>query len=576
MPLSQTERAEARRALRLKITHISMVVCLSVAVANVYEGSANKDPFKFGMAGVMMMNLMLFASSLVAARRREHDASTSFFLAGGPTTILGVFVFESPSIAFVTTTAVTALLMFLPDVLAPKFVSHSRWLSILAGAGIVGVVTRLLWRGVDFVDSTPELFVIILGPVSLLVMLWLAVQSILDQLVEALDESEALQGELVARNDALARASASKSRFLANMSHELRTPLNAIIGYAEIISEELEDDGQTDRPWFHDVDKVRVAGHHLLGLISDVLDLSKIEAGRMSVDAVSLSLPELCSELVQTCEPLASAKGNTLELELDGAVDVLVTDRTKLRQILLNLVSNAAKFTLNGQLHLRVMAKGEERVRFEVEDTGIGIDEAKLESLFQAFVQADASTTREYGGTGLGLALVKELSGLLGGEVGVESQPGVGSCFWVELPRIYQPPRAPGARAKYDSGAFSGIGGDRVVIVDDDPSTLELFERHLAKQSWSVESYTDGREALDALRLAPASVVVLDIMMPGIDGWQLLDELHELEGAQETSTVVISIMDESERALSRGADAFLLKPVSKSVLVETLARISAE
>lgn len=236
-----------------------------------------------------------------------------------------------------------------------------------------------------------------------------------------------------ARDEAFA-ASRAKSQFLANMSHELRTPLNAIIGYSEIIEEDLLDDGQEDQPWFDDILKVNQAGTHLLSLISGVLDLSKIEAGHMQINIESIHLPNLLNEVITTCKTLANTNQNTLNLTLDLDLEMLETDRTKLRQILLNLISNAAKFTHNGQITLRATST-ETHVVFDVQDTGIGIAEEDQSKVFKAFEQVDSSSTREYGGTGLGLTLVKELTSLLGGEVLLQSRLGKGSTFTVQLPR---------------------------------------------------------------------------------------------------------------------------------------------
>ncbi len=228
------------------------------------------------------------------------------------------------------------------------------------------------------------------------------------------------------------QASEAKSAFLASMSHELRTPLNAIIGYSELIEEDLATQHLTDSSMSEDIARIHGAGEHLLALISDVLDLSKIEAGHMELDITEVSLHSFLEELRAAVEPLMAHNDNTFEVRADKAPQVLRTDRVKLRQILLNLLSNAAKFTHEGRVTLTVTQSNEE-VLFEVEDTGIGMTEAEQQKVFDDFVQADASTTRRYGGTGLGLALCQKLTEMLGGDLSVTSEKGVGSAFTLRI-----------------------------------------------------------------------------------------------------------------------------------------------
>ncbi len=234
----------------------------------------------------------------------------------------------------------------------------------------------------------------------------------------------------VARDEAV-RANQAKSSFLASMSHELRTPLNAVIGYSEFLIEEMTDDG--DDTYIDDLERIRTAGSHLLSLINDVLDLSKIEAGKTELDITEFDLAEMVAAIESTASPLASKNGDRLVVDIDDELPQMRSDVTKIRQILLNLLANACKFTQDGEVRLRVRCDAD-KVGFEVCDDGVGMDQEALERIFEAFQQAEASTTRNFGGTGLGLAISKHYCEMLGGEIGVESTPGEGTTFRVVLP----------------------------------------------------------------------------------------------------------------------------------------------
>ena len=253
--------------------------------------------------------------------------------------------------------------------------------------------------------------------------------------VRDITERKRVQAELEEARDEAVRANESKSAFLANMSHELRTPLNAVIGYSELVGEELEEMGHEDV--LPDLEKINVAGEHLLNLINDVLDLSKIEAGQMNIHLETVNLPSLLQNIVSTARPLVEGNGNRFEIDLDEGPEEVEVDRTKLRQMMLNLLSNAAKFTENARVALHVSVReraGRSRYVLAVIDEGIGIKEEKLDELFDSFTQADESTTRDYGGTGLGLAITREFAEMMGGTVTAESTFGEGSTFRIELP----------------------------------------------------------------------------------------------------------------------------------------------
>src|SRR5438477_1836734 len=288
----------------------------------------------------------------------------------------------------------------------------------------------------------------------------------------------------------LEMASEHKSAFLASMSHELRTPLNAIIGYSEMLYENAQEEGQDE--FLIDLAKIRDAGRHLLGLINDILDLSKIEAGKMDLYLEDVDLTSLIGEVRSIVEPLATANANHLEIACSAAFGTVHTDRTKLKQSLLNLLSNAGKFTREGRIRLEVIPADSE-ISFIVSDTGIGMTDEQQGRLFQAFSQADLSTTRQYGGTGLGLAITKHFCEMLGGRITVESAPGQGSTFTITLPDCSQ---ATPAVARPVGAEHAPL----VMIVDDDPNARDLLAATVRREGYRVIEATDGETALALAR----------------------------------------------------------------------------
>lgn len=375
-------------------------------------------------------------------------------------------------------------------------------------------------------------------------------------------EAEAAMAEA---RDLAERANQTKAEFLANMSHELRTPLNAIIGYAQILQEEMEDSGRSDV--LPDLRRIESAGKHLLGLINGILDLSKIEAGRMEVYLEPVALPRLLDELQSMAAPLAAAKGNRLEFIVPDNLPVLRTDYTKLKQSLLNLISNGCKFAENGIVRLTVSLAGSE-VLFELRDTGIGMSEAQLAKLFQAFSQADASTTRQFGGTGLGLAITRRLCRMLGGDVTVTSSPGAGSIFTIRLP-LSREEDAPVPRVPPPASSGSTEGA-LVLLVDDDPQIHDLIGTMLAREGYRVDHANGGKEALERARAQRPTVILLDVMMPQIDGWAVLGILKNDSALRDIPVVIVSLLDERPLGLTLGAAEFLNKPVDRGKLIETV------
>jgi PAS domain S-box-containing protein len=369
-------------------------------------------------------------------------------------------------------------------------------------------------------------------------------------------------------------ANQAKSDFLANMSHELRTPLNAIIGYAEILKEDLEDRGISEL--LPDLTKIEIAGKHLLRLINDILDLSKVEAGRMEVYIEAVAVAGLVEEVRTLVAPLAVANGNALEMHVHPGLAALQTDHTKLKQSLLNLLSNACKFTKQGTVSLTVERHnrgGEEELDFVIRDSGIGMSSEQMAKLFQPFTQADTSTTRQFGGTGLGLAITKRFCRLLGGDVTVDSVPGTGSTFTIRLPTSLPLSTArSGARAAGLAPSEGPIVGAKVLLVDDDPQIHDLMGTVLVREGYRVLHASTGAEAIRRAREERPAMILLDIMMPQVDGWTVLSTLKEDPQLAGIPVVCVSMLDERPMGLSLGAAEFLTKPVERAKLVATVGR----
>jgi signal transduction histidine kinase/CheY-like chemotaxis protein len=359
----------------------------------------------------------------------------------------------------------------------------------------------------------------------------------------------------------LEMASEHKSAFLASMSHELRTPLNAIIGYSEMLYENAQDEGQDE--FLPDLAKIRDAGRHLLGLINDILDLSKIEAGKMDLYLEEVDLAGLVEEVRSIVEPLAAANANRLEIVCPAALGAFHTDRTKLKQSLLNLLSNAGKFTHEGRIRLEV-SPADSEISFVVSDTGIGMTEEQQSRLFQAFSQADSSTTRQYGGTGLGLAITKHFCEMLGGSITVASSPGEGSTFTITLPdrgRV-----APAVAALPEGAEHAPL----VMIVDDDPNARDLLAATVRREGYRVIEATDGETALALAREWHPDVVTLDVLMPRMDGWAVLTALKSDPELAEIPVIIVTVLADRGIAVSLGAAEFLTKPVDRARLAATI------
>jgi hypothetical protein len=385
------------------------------------------------------------------------------------------------------------------------------------------------------------------------------------------DISELLQARREAEG-----ASRSKSQFLANMSHELRTPLNAIIGYSEMLVEEAEDAG--NEAMLADLGKIHSAGRHLLSLINDILDLSKIEAGKMELYVEEFALGPVIEDVVSTAQPLAEKSGARLEASGMDDLGTMRSDVTRIRQILLNLLSNAYKFTQGGTVRLAVAREereGGDWLRFVVSDDGIGMSPDQLERLFQAFTQASASTSARFGGTGLGLAISRQFCRMMGGDIEVESEEGAGSTFTVRLPAV-TPTRVPDAAAGHAAAEETPLGSaaGTVLVVDDEPTARELMARHLRRAGYQVVEAADGRAGLAAARASRPDVITLDVLMPQMDGWAVLKELKSDPTLADIPVIMATITDERNLGIALGASEYLTKPIDRERLAAILARYS--
>lgn len=374
-------------------------------------------------------------------------------------------------------------------------------------------------------------------------------------------------------------ANRSKSAFLANMSHELRTPLNAIIGYSEMLLEETEEDVRPASIAV-DVKKIRAAGKHLLELINGVLDLSKIEAGKMTVYCEDIDVAAMVHEVEATVHPLVEKNQNSLRIDLGPNLGSMHSDLTKIRQTLFNLLSNASKFTEKGQIVLtvtRFQEKDGDRLRFAVRDSGIGMTPEQLRNLFQAFTQADASTTRKYGGTGLGLAISRKVCQMLGGDITVTSTFGEGSTFTVTLPaHAPETPSADRVSAKVTSTAAPTPDRPLVVVIDDDPAVLELMDRFLTREGFAVRTASNGRDGLELARHSQPIAILTDVLMTGMDGWAVIAALKADPLTAHIPVIVVTITDSREMGMALGVFDFLTKPVDWQRLALVMKRLRLE
>jgi signal transduction histidine kinase/CheY-like chemotaxis protein len=409
-------------------------------------------------------------------------------------------------------------------------------------------------------------------------------------LTRANAELERHQQELQSLMEAAESANSAKSQFLANMSHELRTPMNAIIGYSEMLAEDAGERGL--ELFVRDLNRINTAGKQLLTLINDILDLSKIEAGRMDLYLETFDIGEMLADISTTIQPLIDKNANRLVVDLPPAVGSMHADLTKVRQILFNLLGNASKFTKSGTIAVGVRRtaadQGREWIVFEVGDSGIGLTPEQAAKVFDSFTQADASTTRKYGGTGLGLTITRKFCEMMGGEISVESEPGKGAIFTVRLPaqvadQSLAPPSleqlaaaVPGTPARDPSPDLNDSGGEAgcVLVIDDDPVIQDLMGSFLQKEGYRVSAAAGGEEGLRRARELRPDVITLDVAMPSMDGWSVLSALKADPDLANIPVIMLSMVDNKTMGYALGAAEYMTKPINRERLINIIRKYS--
>ena len=395
--------------------------------------------------------------------------------------------------------------------------------------------------------------------------------------------------DLASARDRAMAANRAKSGFLANMSHELRTPLNAIIGYSEIMLEDIDE--VSEHQTHADLSRIKNAGKHLLTLINDILDLSKIEAGKMGLNLEYFRVDGMIKEVLETIEPMATKNNTKLILEENEDIGVMLSDITKVRQILFNLISNGIKFSEHGEVTIdcqRAMVDDKEHVIIKVTDTGIGMSPEDLEKLFEEFFQVDNSNAKKWSGTGLGLVISQRFSQMMGGSIAVASELGKGSTFTVTIPintakiRFQDSPDGFVVGPKVDPRLvrFAGKAEDierrdkisRVLVIDDDPDVRDLMERYLSREGFEVMSAGSGRDGIENIKEFDPDVITLDVLMPVMDGWSVLSELKNNPETANIPVIMLSMLDELDMSFALGASDYLLKPIKRDVLVDTVLK----
>jgi signal transduction histidine kinase/DNA-binding response OmpR family regulator len=489
--------------------------------------------------------------------------------------------------AMVALVSVTAVVQLALAMLAPP--GWPAWLpafvGLAAGAASALVVSRLLADAIASAAAKPaELLIEQLGPDDSSGFNWdsgaplsragLAADLKLLQRRsrEMASRSRSVIGDLERAREQANQQNLAKSGFLANMSHELRTPLNAILGYAMLLHEDAAETG--NQTAMEDLNRIEQAGRNLLALINDILDLANIETGRAKLERAVVEVRGLAESVAWSCGAQQSPNGNSFSLDIAAGVDIMVGDSAKIRQCLVNLLKNAFKFTRNGSVALEIAPlrnADSEWIEFAVRDTGIGIAAEDLDQLFEAFHQVNSSATRQYGGTGLGLAVVRRLAMAKGGTCTVESRPDQGSVFRLKLP--IGDIGSDIARLRPKS---SGEGAVRIIrtpdanhtvlLIDDDESTIELVQRWLGRMGYNIVASTSAEAALDLARVHRPDLILLDVFMPQKSGYDLLDELRAEPALASIPTILITVDDDRARGLKAGAAEHLCKPIAEEQL----------
>jgi signal transduction histidine kinase/CheY-like chemotaxis protein len=378
--------------------------------------------------------------------------------------------------------------------------------------------------------------------------------------------------EMETSRDEARDANAEKTRFFANMSHELRTPLNAILGYGEMLAEDCEDLGYDDL--LPDLKKITSAGSHLLSLINNILDISKIEAGRMELYLTSFEIEGMVDTIKDVTGPLAASNDNGFKVNLQDALGSMTQDETKIRQCLTNFLSNGFKFTSNGTVTLDVdtfVEEDIEMIRFAVTDTGEGMSEEGLGKVFREYEQAERSTSAKHGGTGLGLPITKKLAEMMGGDVIVTSELGVGSVFTLYVPR-----ECPQDYDEVEGGnSIDKLTEEEkiVVLIDDDVAMHDLIRRTLSKIGLKLVGAVDSEKGMQIVREMKPKLLLLDVLMPGRDGWSILKECKSDPELKDMPVVMVSQLSQDVLSQSLGADDYLTKPINRDLFLETVSRL---
>jgi signal transduction histidine kinase/DNA-binding response OmpR family regulator len=546
-PLTAVEKT--RTTLRLVCTHMGWPVGHALVVPSDIPGASPEPP----PGGPVMVSSRVWHVDDRERRRALREATQPIVVRPGVGLAGDVFASARPH--WIADVAADPSEPRGPALLAAGLGAYLA-APILFGEEVAGVLEFFAPAGTE--------------PDPAMIPLLIDVGTQIGRVVERMRADRALR----AAKEAAEVANQAKSTFLASMSHEFRTPLNAIIGYAEMLEEEAGDAGQEDL--LPDLGKIRSAGRHLLGVINDVLDLSKIEAGRTDLYLETFSVAALVDEVAATVRPMAEGKGNRLEVVYDAGLGEMYSDLTKVRQTLLNLTGNASKFTEAGMVTLSARREGDDVV-FDVTDTGIGIAPEHLDRLFQPFSQAESSTARRFGGTGLGLVISRRFSEMLGGDVTVQSQPGVGSTFTVRLPAHFEQhaaaPAEPAAGAPAPSQVPAPVrasaNGSAVLVIEEDAAVRQLLEGVLTEEGYRVVTAAGDADTVELARRLHPDAITIDLALPSLAGWELLAAIKADSELSATPVIVLLVLDEVA-GVPLGATDYLTKPVQRERLVGLL------
>jgi signal transduction histidine kinase/CheY-like chemotaxis protein len=602
---------EAERLLQL--IRLNASVCTVAAPAMLLIGLYFRTPSVLAIAAMLGFTIWNMRIGIRhASENRVEQGITSLSIAVW-IPALTTAIFAPDGWAVTVAFAVLAVLLAVPYVSARKVL---QFIAVSTVILVIGGYFRVHPWLYAFPPNTPEavsgLMVAVgssIGALLCMFSVWQSNSRLVETLEETRESNQRLrdsersleqrvtrrtadlvesQRELALARDEALDANRTKSTFLANMSHELRTPLNAIIGYSELLKEDAEDDSQHqgEAEIVPDLDKILGAGNHLLGLINDILDLSKVEAGRMEIVREDFAVEALVDEIAASIEPIITRGDNVLEIADLSDAGSMQSDATKVRQILLNLLSNAAKFTEHGTIALEVERRDDgdgSWVEFRVRDSGIGMKPEQLDSIFEAFSQAEKTTQRDFGGTGLGLAISRRFCQLLGGEVSAESTLGEGTQFRVRLPAVVpmiaEEPVFESETVDLTSTSTPTPAADAsvptVLVIDDQADARDLLEKSLSRDGYRVVTTASGRRGLELAREVRPDVITLDIKMPEMDGWRVLSELKANALLAPIPVVLVTILEDRNLGYALGAAEFLTKPVSRERLSDVVRRYAS-